>query len=378
MDTKITKKRLNDHLSYDWIKYVAIFAVTILLFWLLYDVGATKPTNAQKLEIFVLNGTANDAKLEHFVEDLEKRMNGTDKRPVDDRGYEVFHKDEILEVVVSSFGNYTSDAQISQAVSVRMQGGQESDLILMDYRTFHNFVQTWLVSIDDYEKALKEAIATNWAIVKDYPDVPEGTDAGSIRKTLEKRLWKTISEEYDKFFVDETETVAQADLEGISPDHPLYGKSAGDSCTRYEKYSYRHQKVLPESLDEWQRISDELQQAVNSLDQNVAEDSEKYEEEKQKYEQAKQKFDAAYANLAKEEEKAWGLDVNRFDVTTVKSEWFQSNLSAKRLPWEPENKNEMPFAMGITNFGNVNGTTYFELVKVFNFLIDNYAKAKTV
>ena len=369
MDTKITKKRLNDHLSYDWVKYVAIIVVTIFVLWLMYDIGATKPTSAQKLEIFVLNGTMNDDKLARFEENLEKRLNGEGPRPVDDRGYEVYHRDEVLEITVSNtFGNYRDDSTVQQAVSVRMQGGQESDMILMDYNTFNNYVQTWLVSLDDYRNTLEGALDEARAEGKmEDPQIPDtATDRESLVKKLEYRLWTTLQEEYEKFFETKSEKVTKEDLVDISQEDPLFGKNVGDLCTRYEKYAYRHQKVLPEGLAKWQEISDTFQKKINSL-------GEQTEANKPEYEAAKAEFEAAYAELPKEDEKAWGLDIAKFDLVNVKENWFNTNYSTFKRQWGEKEDSGMYFALGLTNFGEINGTTYFELVKVLNFIIESYA-----
>lgn len=375
MDTKITKKRLNDHLSYDWVKYVAIIVVTIFVFWLMYDVGATKPTSAQKLEIFVLNGTMNDDKLPRFEEGLKIRLNGEGPRPVDDRGYEVFHKDEVLEIAVSNtFGSYRDDSTVQQAVSVRMEGGQESDLILMDYNTFNNYVQRWLVSLDDYRNTLEGALDEARAEGKmEDPQIPDtATDRESLVKKLEYRLWDTLQEEYNAFFENETEVVEAKDLEGISKDNPLIknGRKVGDLCTRYEKYAYRHQKVLPEGIKKWEEISKTFQEEINAL-------GEQTEANKPQYEAAKAEFDRAYRDeVAKEDEKAWGLDIAKFDLVNVKENWFNTNYSTFKRQWGEKEDSGMYFALGLTNFGEINGTTYFELVKVLNFVIEQYAHKK--
>lgn len=369
MDTKITKKRLNDHLSYDWVKYVAIIVVTIFVFWLMYDIGATKPTSAQKLEIFVLNGTMNDDKLARFEENLEKRLNGEGPRPVDDRGYEVYHRDEVLEITVSNtFGSYRDDSTVQQAVSVRLQGGQESDMILMDYNTFNNYVQTWLVSLDDYRNTLEGALDEARAEGKmEDPQIPDtATDRESLVKKLEYRLWTTLQEEYEKFFETKSEKVTKEDLVDISQEDPLFGKNVGDLCTRYEKYAYRHQKVLPEGLAKWQEISEVFTKKTNSL-------GEPTEANKPEYEAAKAEFEAAYAELPKEDEKAWGLDIAKFDLVTVKRDWFNTNYNTFKRQWGEKEDSGMYFALGLTNFGEINGTTYFELVKVLNFVIESYA-----
>lgn len=58
MDAKITKKRLNILLSYDWIKII-LTAVAVILVWsLLFTMTATRVTQAQAFTIFNYTGTS--------------------------------------------------------------------------------------------------------------------------------------------------------------------------------------------------------------------------------------------------------------------------------------------------------------------------------
>lgn len=61
MDAKITKKRLGNMLSYDWIKIVALAVALILVWYLLFTMTATQLTTAQTFSVYSYIGTsAND------------------------------------------------------------------------------------------------------------------------------------------------------------------------------------------------------------------------------------------------------------------------------------------------------------------------------
>ena len=57
MDAKITKKRLNLFLSYEWIKVVALIVGVIVLWSLIFTTTATRITPAQQFTIFNYMGT---------------------------------------------------------------------------------------------------------------------------------------------------------------------------------------------------------------------------------------------------------------------------------------------------------------------------------
>ena len=57
MDAKITKKRLNIFLSYDWIKILLAAVAAILVWSLIFTTAATRVTQAQNFTIFNYTGT---------------------------------------------------------------------------------------------------------------------------------------------------------------------------------------------------------------------------------------------------------------------------------------------------------------------------------
>lgn len=52
MDNKITKKRLSDFLSYEWIKLIIVCVVAVLLWEMVYTVTSVKPTVGQKFKYY--------------------------------------------------------------------------------------------------------------------------------------------------------------------------------------------------------------------------------------------------------------------------------------------------------------------------------------
>lgn len=65
MDAKITKKRLNDRFSYDWIKVIAVTLAVTLLWSLLYSVTGVNLSNGEEFKLLIVTDsysreTAND------------------------------------------------------------------------------------------------------------------------------------------------------------------------------------------------------------------------------------------------------------------------------------------------------------------------------
>ena len=54
MDNRITKNRLNDHISYDWWKYLAIVLGVILLLSLIFTMASARLKPGENMELFFL------------------------------------------------------------------------------------------------------------------------------------------------------------------------------------------------------------------------------------------------------------------------------------------------------------------------------------
>ena len=72
MDAKITKKRLGIMLSYDWIKIIAVCAAAVVLWALIFQMTATRPTMGQEMGVYVYPGTALTDKVGNF-DSLKKK-----------------------------------------------------------------------------------------------------------------------------------------------------------------------------------------------------------------------------------------------------------------------------------------------------------------
>ncbi|MBS5021685.1 MAG: hypothetical protein KH054_00860 [Firmicutes bacterium] len=66
MDAKITKKRLNIFLSYDWIKILLAAVAAILVWSLIFTTAATRVTQAQNFTIFNYTGTKGTSRFNSY------------------------------------------------------------------------------------------------------------------------------------------------------------------------------------------------------------------------------------------------------------------------------------------------------------------------
>lgn len=70
MDNRITKKRLSDFLSYEWIKLIIVCVVAVLLWEMVYTVTAVKPTVGQKFKYYFDTSVyGNNIQLDALIED---------------------------------------------------------------------------------------------------------------------------------------------------------------------------------------------------------------------------------------------------------------------------------------------------------------------
>lgn len=73
MDAKITKKRLNIFLSYDWIKIILAAAAAILVWSLVFTTTATRVTQAQNFTIFNYTGTSGTTRFNAYSTTLAEK-----------------------------------------------------------------------------------------------------------------------------------------------------------------------------------------------------------------------------------------------------------------------------------------------------------------
>jgi len=70
MDTKISKKRLNDLLSYDWIKIIALVIAGIVLWSLIFTMSAVRLSVGQQFKIFINYDVYTGNKFSQFTQTL--------------------------------------------------------------------------------------------------------------------------------------------------------------------------------------------------------------------------------------------------------------------------------------------------------------------
>lgn len=72
MDARITKQRLSNLISYDWIKILCTVAAALLVLSLLFAVTATRPLSSQQYNIFVFTDLSVDTSFSQLADELEE------------------------------------------------------------------------------------------------------------------------------------------------------------------------------------------------------------------------------------------------------------------------------------------------------------------
>lgn len=141
MDIKLTKKRLNNHLSYDWWKYIAVLLASIFFWSLLFTMTAPRLHIAKKMEIFFIVSGYSAEHTDKFQNELKRYLS-----------------DEIVEISLYNF--IPNDAATSQVLTARISV-QEGDLYVFPYSTqaeqniFASYVDNGLFA--DFRKVIEDA-----------------------------------------------------------------------------------------------------------------------------------------------------------------------------------------------------------------------------
>lgn len=72
MDAKITKSRLANFLSYDWLKIMVCIGVVVAALCVFFTTVATRPRDDQVFELYAYNGLSGGARSTEFAEDILK------------------------------------------------------------------------------------------------------------------------------------------------------------------------------------------------------------------------------------------------------------------------------------------------------------------
>lgn len=119
MDIRITKKRLNDHLSYDWWKYIAVFIACIFFWSLVFTMAAPRLHASKKMELFfIVNGFSHENS-NKFYNGLREYLN-----------------DEFVEFQLNNY--VPNDNTTSQVLTARLSV-QEGDLYAFPFAGNEDF-----------------------------------------------------------------------------------------------------------------------------------------------------------------------------------------------------------------------------------------------
>lgn len=118
MDARITKERLSNLLSYDWLKMIGAVLAAVLVLSVLFTSLATRPTLAQTFEVFGYTDLSYGSDYAGLGDKLQEKKT---------------FSYEILTVTVESFGNSTYGSTMYAA---RRMAGQGDMMFLSDYEVY--------------------------------------------------------------------------------------------------------------------------------------------------------------------------------------------------------------------------------------------------
>lgn len=218
MNLRVTKERLNDHLSYDWWKYIAILVASIFLWSLLFTMTSPRLTSDKKMELFFImdgydaNGAERvRAKLYNYL-------------PQDFVDLSFFN--------YSASDEYTTSQVLTARISVR-----EGDLYTFAYsdkadkNTFGAYVDRMLFV--DFEKLIADAKAFGSDVLTEE----QFNEQNAGKK--EYRTPERLREGYQSYVTTKQRALAEAEkLErfiqeyGGAEDEPLFIRYRRNAVTK--------------------------------------------------------------------------------------------------------------------------------------------------
>ncbi len=139
MDNKVTKKRINDHLEYDWFWYLIILIVSVLLCWFVFS---------------QINRTRDYEDINFFVSCYDAGDNGFEariKREMASDSYRLAGTDKYGENVLRSITFETQDPLGKEyATLLQTHGMVSSDILIVGEKYFmQNSAQNFLELTDE-------------------------------------------------------------------------------------------------------------------------------------------------------------------------------------------------------------------------------------
>ena len=135
MDARITKQRLANMLSYDWLKIVGAIALAAVFFSLFFTMIATQATDGQTFYVYVFNGLSTGSDFPSLTGDLEAK--GVFGYEILDTGSEVFTGNGLYGNSVYTARRSAGEGRVMFVNDVRTkdEDGTESSMLLdfLDY-----------------------------------------------------------------------------------------------------------------------------------------------------------------------------------------------------------------------------------------------------
>lgn len=102
MENKITKKRITQHLEYDWYKYLVILLVSIV-FWVLLYYYADKAKLQYRLDVYCIDITADIASVEKLTNDFERSLRSRGDYTINDINIQNVRNDFFLYSMLDTY-----------------------------------------------------------------------------------------------------------------------------------------------------------------------------------------------------------------------------------------------------------------------------------
>lgn len=126
MDNKVTKKRISDHLEYDWFKYVLILLASVFIMYFVFDM-INKDKDYEELNIFITAYSSEEAKKTEFNNNFMVNMNTKMDK-------DIFGED----VIRSTSLNVHSVLEKEYYTLLRSQGEVTSDILIIGKSEMEN------------------------------------------------------------------------------------------------------------------------------------------------------------------------------------------------------------------------------------------------
>ena len=314
MDAKITKARLNEHISYDWMKYVALLAGIIFLLSLIFTMASRGLTKGEQMDLYFVGNTFYSTYLNQLSEDLAGSR--------DEGG--PYLSDKVLEVYAQSFN--LDDSNYQQVFSTRLAAG-EGDVFFSSYYYVTSYIDRG--STTSFMYCLGDLL-------------------GEIAN------YQTSGNEYD----------LPADLRQVDPDDP-------ESLGLFQSYVGRtfSEEELPGAVEEENarrtRYVENLVWLNDWLTQNPA-----YAFRYARgtvYNQYLEESGSEEEPMEVEEEKIWGISMEPM-MAELRARFLALPADAD----EEEDERVYQFAAAVIDFSSMNAPYFYEAFGVLCYLIDYF------